>query len=75
MNPGQEMFYKFFMERVQEDKKEEADALLKKGFELQEQGAFDRAYLMETMPKYMELIQPDALDEVKEAMAHFASRL
>lgn len=75
MNPGQEMFYNFFMERVQENKREEADALLKKGFELQEKGSFDRAYLMEVMPRYMELIKPDALDEVKEAMAHFASRL
>lgn len=24
MNPGQELFYNFFMERVKEDKKEEA---------------------------------------------------
>jgi len=35
MNPGQEMFYNFFMQRVAEGKEEEAKALLNAGFEKQ----------------------------------------
>lgn len=75
MNQGQEMFYKFFMERTKEDKKEEAKALLEEGFVRQEEGTFDKAYLEEIMPKYFDLIRPDAVEELKEAMAHFSSRL
>jgi len=40
MNQGQEMFYNFFMERVKDDKKEEARALLKESFRKQEEGTF-----------------------------------
>ena len=69
------MFYKFFMERTKEDKKEEAKALLEEGFVRQEEGTFDKAYLEEIMPKYFDLIRPDAVEELKEAMAHFSSRL
>lgn len=54
MNPGQKMFYEFFMERVQEGKEEEAKALLLKNFEL---------------------VKPEAVGELKDAMAHFGSRL
>ncbi len=75
MNPGQAMFFNFFMERVKEDKKEEAKALLEAGFARQDAGTFDKEYLGETMPKYFELIKPEAMDELKEAMSHFASRM
>ncbi|NLK97252.1 hypothetical protein [Defluviitalea saccharophila] len=75
MNPGQEMFYNFFMERAKDDKKEEAKALLEEGFARQDAGTFDKAYFEETLPKYFELIKPEAIEEVKEAMNHFASRL
>lgn len=75
MNPGQEMFYKFFMERTKEDKKEEAKALLQDGFAKQEAGTFDKKYLEEVMPKYFEMIKPEAVEELKEAMNSFASRI
>ena len=75
MNPGQEMFYKFFMERTKEDKKEEAKALLQDGFAKQEAGTFDKKYLEEVMPKYFEMIKPEAVEELKEAMHSFASRI
>lgn len=75
MNPGQEMFFNFFMERTKEDKNEEAKALLESGFEKQEAGTFTKEYFEEVMPKYFELIRPEATEELKEAMAHFASRM
>jgi hypothetical protein len=75
MNPGQEMFYNFFMERVKDEKKEEAKSLLEDGFAKQAAGTFDLAYFQEIMPKYFELVKPEAINEVKEAMDHFASRL
>lgn len=75
MNQGQEMFYHFFMERTKEDRKAEAKALLEEGFEKQAAGTFDQAYLMSVTPKYYELVKPEAVEELKEAMSHFASRL
>lgn len=75
MNPGQEMFYNFFMERARAEKKEEAKAVLEAGFARQDAGTFSKEYLEEVMPKYFELIKPEAIDELKAAMAHFASRM
>lgn len=75
MNQGQEMFYNFFIERAKDDKKEEAKKLLAEGFARQDAGTFDKAYLQEIMPKYFDAIRPEAVEEFKQAMEHFASRL
>ena len=75
MNQGQEMFYNFFIERTKDDKKEEAKKLLMEGFARQEEGTFDKEYLKEIMPQYFELIKPEAVEELNQAMQHFASRL
>jgi hypothetical protein len=75
MNPEQKMFYNFFMERVKEDKKDEAKALLEESFARQDAGTFDKAYFQEMMPKYFAVIKPDAIEELKQAMEHFASSL
>lgn len=75
MNPGQKMFYDFFIDRAKEDKKEEAKALLEESFSRQAAGTFNMAYLQEVMPKFFNVVKPEAIDEVKEAMNHFASRL
>ncbi len=75
MNPGQKQFYDFFIERTKDDKKEEARALLEDGFARQAAGTFDKAFLEQVMPKYFEIIKPEAVDELKTAMAHFTSRL
>lgn len=75
MNPGQKMFYDFFIDRAQEDKKDEARALLEESFSRQAAGTFNMAYLQEVMPKFFQVVKPEAIDEVKEAMNHFASRL
>jgi len=75
MNQGQEMFYNFFMERVKDDKKEEAKSLLEESFARQAVGTFDLAFFQEIIPKSMAIVKPEAMEEVKEAMNHFASRL
>jgi hypothetical protein len=75
MNQGQQFFYNFFMERVMEGKEEEAKAVLNAGFQKQEEGTFDAAYLNEVMPKYFELIKPEFVEDLKQAMAHFGSNL
>lgn len=75
MNQGQEMFYNFFIERTKDDKKEEAKKLLVEGFARQEAGTFNKEYLQEIMPQYFALIKPEAVEELKQAMEHFASRL
>lgn len=75
MNPGQEKFYQFFMERVILGKENEADALLKKGFAKQQEGTFDSAYLEKMSGKYFELIKPECQNELKAAMQHFSSFL
>ncbi len=75
MNPGQKMFYDFFIERTKDDKKEEAKSLLEYGFAKQAAGTFDKAYMDKIMPKYFELIKPEAVEELKEAMKNFSSRL
>jgi hypothetical protein len=75
MNPGQKMFYDFFIDRALEDKKDEARGLLEESFARQAAGTFNMAYLQEIMPKFFSVVKPEAIDEVKEAMNHFASRL
>lgn len=75
MNPGQEMFYNFYMERVKDDKKGEAEALLKDSFARQADSTFDKAYLEQIIPKMLSLVKPEATPEVKQAMEHFASTL
>lgn len=75
MNPGQKQFYDFFIERTKEDKKEEARTLLEAGFAKQAAGTFDKAYMEEVTPQYFELIKPEAVEELRAAMAHFSARL
>jgi hypothetical protein len=75
MNPGQKMFFDFFIARTKDGKQDEAKQLLEDGFARQAAGTFDKAYLDEVMPKYFGLIKPEAEDELKEAMKSFAARL
>ena len=75
MYPGQDKCYSFFIERAKDDKKEVAKKLLEESFARQDAGTFDKAYFEEMLPKYMGVIKPEATEEVKEAMEHFASRL
>lgn len=75
MNPGQKIFYDFIMERVQEGKAEEAQALLEESFARQAAGTLDREYFREIASKILSLVKPRAAEEVRAAMEDFGSRL
>ena len=49
------------MERVKDDKKEEARLLLEDGFARQAEGTFDMAYFQEIMPKFIAIVKPEAV--------------
>lgn len=75
MNPGQKMFHDFFMKMVQDGKEDEAEKLLAECFEKQDNGTFDAAFLMSASPKMYGMIRTECTEQLKGAMAHFASQL
>lgn len=75
MNPGQKMFYDFFMNMVQDGKEEESKKALQESFERQANGTFNAEYMQSIMPKYFSLIKPECKEQLKQAMTSFASKL
>jgi hypothetical protein len=74
MNPGQEKFFDFIIERVQADKVDQAKALLEESFSRQADGTFDVEYMGSFAPRLTEMLKPDAISEVKETMKNFAPK-
>jgi len=72
MNAVQEKLYGFVMERVQEDKKEDAKKVLNECFARQENGSFNVAYLTEITPKLASTLKPGFVNELKSALAQFS---
>ena len=72
MNPGQEKFLNFILERVQEDKVDEAKALLQNNFKKQADGTFSAADVSAFAPKMISLLKTDKIEEVKAIMMQFA---
>lgn len=72
MNQGQEKFLGFILERVKEDKIEEAKALLADNFKKQAEGNFTQDDIMQFIPKMITLLKPDKVEEVKAVMKQFA---
>lgn len=75
MNDKQKMFHDFFMNMVQEGKEQEAEDLLAEGFRRQDEGTFNKVFLLTAGPKYFSLIKPEYVDQLKKAMSHFGSQL
>ena len=75
MNEIQEQFYNFFIEKVIEEKKEEAIKLLETTFEKQNKGEFNFQYFKETEPKYMALVKSEYMDEVTKLMEQYGANL
>ena len=75
MNQGQQKFFDFVMERVREDKAEEAKAMLLENFKRQEEGTFTQEYMQQNAPKLLLLIQPEFVEEFKRAAEHMRSTL
>ena len=74
INPGQQKFFDFIMDRVQEDKQDEAQALLEESFAKQADGTFNAEYLATFAPRMIVLLKPEAIEEVKGIMAGFGPK-
>ncbi|HDK7171147.1 TPA: hypothetical protein PTW95_001258 [Clostridium botulinum] len=72
MNQGQEKFLGFILERVEEDKAEEAKALLADNFKKQAECNFTHDDITQFIPKMAMLLKPDKIEEVQTVMKQFA---
>lgn len=70
MNSGQEKFLNFIMERVELENQNKAKELLSESFAKQEDGTFNKEYMMNFIPRMLELIKPEFIDEVKNIMSN-----
>ena len=70
MNNGQERFFSFIMERVELENQDKAKELLNESFAKQENGTFNQEYMMNFIPRMLELIKPECIDEVKKIMVN-----
>lgn len=71
MNQGQEKFFNFILERVSQENQEKAKELLTESFGKQADGTFNQEYMMSFIPRMLELIKPECLEEVKEIMMNY----
>lgn len=70
MNNMQENFFNFIMERVELENQPKAKELLNESFSKQNNGTFNKEYMMSFIPKMLELIKPEFINEVKNIMAN-----
>lgn len=75
MNAGQEQFFNFIVERVRDEHKDATKELMQENFKSQAAGTYTREQLVETQEKLLKMLKPEAMEEVKAAMAHFASQM
>lgn len=75
MNQGQERFYLYILERVKEDKLEDAKALLTENFKKQEEGSFSQDDIISFVPKIVGMLKPDKIEEVQAVMKDFSNNL
>jgi len=75
MDAGQEKFYNFIVERVRDDQKDSVKEMMLDNFKKQADGTFTREDMQKTQGTLMKALKPEAVEEVKAAMAHFASAM
>lgn len=73
MEQGQNQFYDFIMDKVDDENKDAAKKLLNDSFSKQSDGSFTREYLLQTQQEILKLIRSESSDEVQAAMYHYAS--
>lgn len=71
MNQGQEKFYNYILERVEDSKIEDAKELLAESFNRQDNGTFEKEYMESFIPKMVALLKQDSVEEVTGVMALF----
>lgn len=74
MNPSQEKFFNFILDRTKNEKQEVAKALLKESFEKQVNGTFNAEYARGFAPKMIALLKPEYIEEVSAIMTQFGQR-
>lgn len=72
MNNGQEQFLGFILQRVKDDKVDEAKLLLADSFKKQSEGTFTHDDIMQFIPQMIALLKPDKVEEVQAVMKQFA---
>jgi hypothetical protein len=75
MNKGQEKFLGYILERVQEDKIEEARALLTDNFRKQDEGTFTYEDAVQLIPKMISLLKPEKVEEVQAVVKQFSQNM
>lgn len=68
MNKGQEKFFEFIMQNVEEKNQEKAKELLAESFGKQDNGTFNKEYMITFIPRMLELIKPENIEQVKSIM-------
>ncbi|MER2030355.1 MAG: hypothetical protein ABS935_08680 [Solibacillus sp.] len=68
----QEMFSNFILQRVKEDKMEEAKALLAENFKKQDEGTFTKEDVEQFVPKMMEYLKPEKIEEIRTIAKQFS---
>ena len=71
MNEGQQKFMNFIMDNAKEESKLQAHGLLVESFSKQEDGTFNKEYLEEFIPRMLELIKPECVENVKNIIMKF----
>lgn len=71
MNEGQQKFFDFIMDNAREECKLQAHGLLVDSFSRQADGTFNSEYLEEFIPKMLELIKPESIEQVKNIMMNY----
>jgi len=73
MDQGQEQLIGFILERVKDDKVDEAKVLLSENFKKLAEGNFTQDDIAQVIPKMIALLRPDKIVEVQTAvMMQFA---
>ncbi|WP_086348089.1 hypothetical protein [Candidatus Enterococcus clewellii] len=74
MNAGQVKFYEFMLERSKEEHMEEMKLVLADAFQKAATGGQTPEFFAEFNQKVFSYLKPEAIEEVKQAMAHFQSQ-
>lgn len=69
---GQEMFLNFILQRVKEDKVEEAKGILAENFKKLDEGTFTKEDIEQFIPKMMNILKPEKMEEVKAVAKQFS---
>ena len=71
---GQEMFLNFILQRVQEGKEEEAREILVENFKKQAEGTFTKDDIEQFIPKMMNILKPEKIEEVQAVAKQFVNK-